>query len=318
MNRTARNERGVIAILSSLPSTLLFTSKATRFIACAFAFILAFPTTSPAQKDSVEINSKKLRTIAIISGVGYTGGLITLNHVWYENNERQSFRFFNDNAEWKQVDKIGHFASSYWLSEASSVLLNGCGVPARKSDIIGAVSGFLLTIPIEIFDGYSVGYGASAGDAVADAAGPLFFLSQKLLWNEVRLRPKFSFHRTGYAPLRPELLGDNLLSETVKDYNGQTFWLSVDVDKFTAFPEWLNIAFGYGAQDMIYARDHENKAAGFDPFRQYYIAVDFDLTAIKTRSKVVRTLLYIVNTVRLPGPAVEFSRHGGKFHAFYF
>lgn len=271
-----------------------------------------------AQRDSASTDAKKLRTLAIVSGAGYTAGLITLNHVWYKDTERQSFRFFNDNAEWKQMDKAGHFFASFHLSMVSSRALESCRVPVRKADLYGAVAGLLLTLPIEVFDGYSDGYGASAGDVVADAAGPLFFLGQKLAWGEVRVHPKFSFQRTGYAQLRPSLLGDNLLSEVVKDYNGQTYWLSFDIDKFMAFPKWLNLAAGYGAHGMIYGRDRENELNGFSPYRQYYLAVDVDLTSIKTRSRVLKTLLYVVNHVRLPAPALEISRRGTKFHPFYF
>src|SRR5690606_10807242 len=130
--------------------------------------------------------------------------------IWYSNNDRQSFRFFNDNAEWKQCDKAGHVLSSYVLSDLSSTLLRGAGVPPKKSDVYGALTGLMLTLPIEVLDGYSSGYGASVGDAVEDAAGSALFLGQKLLWREIRVQPKFSFHRTRFAPLRPELLGDNL------------------------------------------------------------------------------------------------------------
>lgn len=271
-----------------------------------------------AQHDSTYVDRKKLNTLIAVSGVGYTAGLLALNHVWYKNTERQSFRFFNDNAEWKQVDKAGHFFASYWLSDLGSRALRSCGVPGRRPDVAGALTGFLLTVPIEILDGYSDGYGASVGDVVADAAGPAFFLGQQLLWQENRIRPKFSFHRTRYAPLRPSLLGDDLFSEIVKDYNGQTYWLSVDIDKFTPFPKWLNLAVGYGAEDMIYARDHENRVEGLDPYRQYYLAIDIDLTSVESRSKWVRALLYVLNTVRLPAPALSFSRHGSKFRPFYF
>lgn len=276
------------------------------------------PATSRAQTDTTSLNKKKLRTLLITSGVAYAGGIATLNHIWYSNNDRQSFRFFNDNAEWKQCDKAGHVLSSYVLSDLSSTLLRGAGVPPKKSDVYGALTGLMLTLPIEVLDGYSSGYGASVGDAVADAAGSALFLGQKLLWREIRVQPKFSFHRTRFAPLRPELLGDNLLSEIVKDYNGQTYWLSLDIDKFTTFPKWLNFAVGYGAEEMVYARDHENTAAGFIPFRQFYVAVDIDLSSIQTRSKALKMLLYVINIVRLPAPALEFSPRGSRFHAFYF
>lgn len=270
-----------------------------------------------AQSDSSGVDHQRLRNMAIASAVGYTAGLATLNYVWYKDTERQSFRFFNDNAEWKQVDKAGHFYASFHLSDLSSRALRHAGVAERRADVVGALSGFMLTLPIEIFDGYSSGYGASTGDLVADAAGPALFLAQRFLWNEIRVQPKFSFHQTSYPPLRPSLLGDNRLSEIVKDYNGQTYWLSFDIDKFTAFPRWLNIAIGYGAHDMVFARDQQNHLNGYHPYRQYYLALDFDLTAIETRSKWVKALLYALNTVRLPAPAVELSRGRTKFHPFY-
>lgn len=293
-------------------------SSAVKALLLCFVTLFSL-TLSPAsaQSDSSTVNKKKLRTIAVVSGVAYTAGLATLNHVWYKDTERQSFRFFNDNAEWKQVDKAGHFFASFYLSDLSSRALASCNVGEQKADLIGALSGLMLTLPIEIFDGFSDGYGASAGDLVADAAGPAFFLAQKFTWQEIRINPKFSFRRTGYPPLRPELLGDNLLSEVVKDYNGQTYWLSFDMDKFVAFPRWLNIAVGYGAHDMIFARDGQNLERGYDPYRQYYLALDVDLTAIRSRSKWVKALLYALNTVRLPAPALEFSRNGTKFHPFY-
>jgi len=281
------------------------------------AFIIAGGLAAQAQSDST-LNRKKLKKLVVAGGLGYTAGVLTLNSVWYKNTDRQPFRFFNDNAEWKQVDKAGHFFASFYLSDLSARAIKHCQVKSRKANLLGALSGFLLTLPIEIMDGYSDGYGASAGDLLADAAGPAFFLGQQLVWNEIRIHPKFSFHRTGYPPLRPALLGDDLLSEIVKDYNGQTYWLSFDIDKFTPFPKWLNVGLGYGAHNMVYARDGQNQRMGFTPIRQYYVALDFDLTAIKTRSKWVKTLLYVANAIKLPSPSLEFSSKGSKFYPFYF
>ncbi|HEY9489548.1 MAG TPA: hypothetical protein VIQ51_14495, partial [Chryseosolibacter sp.] len=58
-----------------------------------------------AQQDSSIVDKKKITTLIIASGAGYTAGLATLNHLWYKNTDRQPFRFFNDNTEWKQMDK---------------------------------------------------------------------------------------------------------------------------------------------------------------------------------------------------------------------
>jgi hypothetical protein len=292
-----------------------------RGFGTASAFLLVFLFVSvvcQAQlRDSV-VSKKRLRTFTLVSASAYGVTLAGLNHLWYQHAPRQSFHFFNDDAEWKQVDKLGHLYSSFYLSYATSRGLQWSHVPVRKSDLIGAMAGFLVLVPVEVFDGFSAAYGASAGDLVADAAGASLFLGQKLLWNEVRLIPKFSYHPTGYAANRPDLLGDSPTSRLIKDYNGQTYWLAADMDKFIRFPKWLNLAAGYGAQGMVYARDAQNTNAGYSPYRQYYLAIDLDLSAIKTRSKFVKSLIFVASMIRLPAPALEFNRNKVVFHPLYF
>jgi hypothetical protein len=287
--------------------------------AACLALLLLSVTVVPAQEsDSVPVHRKRLNTLLIGGGATYGITLVGLNELWYKGNGREAFHFFNDNAEWKQVDKIGHFYSSFYLTYATARALRWAHVPARKADLAAALTGFMLLVPVEIFDGFSPAYGASVGDLVADAAGPALYMGQMLAWNEVRIVPKFSFHRTHYAPLRPNVLGSDLTGEILKDYNGQTHWLSIDMDKFMPFPKWLNLAVGYGADGMVSARDDQNREAGYNPVRQYYFALDFDLTAIRTRSKAVKTLIFIANMIRLPAPAIEFSRNGTRAYAFYF
>ncbi len=282
-------------------------------------FLIFAPFLLHAQADStsgLHVNKKGLRRAVIGSTAVYGISLVGLHHLWYRNSESQSFRFFNDNAEWKQVDKIGHAFSSFYLSYGVSRGLTHYHVPERKSDLIGAITAFGVMLPIEIFDGHSAAYGASSGDLLANATGALLYLGQKRMWNEVRIAPKFSFHFTDYADLRPDLLGKGG-EQILKDYNGQTYWLSFDMDKFCRFPKWLNLAVGYGADGMIYARDEQHPQDA-QPYRQYYIGLDFDPGAIRTRSKAVKTLLFIAGMIRLPAPALEFSSRGTKFHAFYY
>ena len=91
------------------------------------------------------------------------------------------------------------------------------------------------------------------------------------------------------------------------------------MDKFIRFPQWLNLAVGYGAEGMIYARDHQNIDAGYPmPYRQYYLSVDFDLRAIKSRSRFVNGLIFVASMIKLPAPALEFSKKGAKLHVLYF
>jgi hypothetical protein len=265
-----------------------------------------------------QVNKKRLRAFTLISTAGYGATLVGLSQLWYKDAGYQSFRFFNDNTEWKQIDKLGHFTSAFYLSYGAQRAYQWCGIKKKKADMLGALTGFAVLLPIEVLDGFSDAYGASTGDLLANGAGSLLFYGQQSLWNEIRIYPKFSFHSTVYSDIRPNVLGDEPLSRILKDYNGQTYWLAFDMDRFIRFPKWLNIAAGYGAHEMVYARDWQNNEAGYSPYRQYYLSLDFDLTGIKTKSRVLNTLLFLVNVIKLPAPALELSKKGVRFHPAYF
>lgn len=302
-------------MVESRPAAQFFSCHAPLFL---LLFYFLHSNATAQSQDSVTINKKRLTTLVVGASASYGATLVALNYLWYQNTERQSFQFFNDNAEWKQADKLGHFYSSFYFSYGTSQALLWCNVPVKKADLTGALTGFLIMMPVEIMDGFSEAYGASVGDLLANAAGSSFFLGQKRLWNEVRILPKYSFHRTSFAGVRPAVLGENTINEFFKDYNGQTQWLSVDMDKFMSFPRWLNVAAGYGAQDMLFARDNENRLAGYDAYRQYYLSIDFDLTSIRTHSKVLKTLIFFGSMIKIPAPAMEFSRKGIRLRALYF
>ena len=265
-----------------------------------------------------QVNKRRLKTVIIGSGVAYTGSMIALSSVWYSQYDKEPFHFFNDAHEWKQMDKMGHFYSAFQLSSICSRTLQWSGLPNKKSDLAGTLTSFAIISSIEVLDGFSAGYGASVSDLAANAFGAGFYFGQQLAWKEVRIYPKYSFHRTSYAQQRPETLGNGFFEEVIKDYNGQTYWFSFDIDKFLRFPKWLNLSLGYGAQGMLYANDANNVNQNFMPYRQYFIGIDFDLTAIKSRSKLINSLVYVANMIKLPAPALEISQGKVKGHLFYF
>lgn len=284
---------------------------------CRIVFFILLSGVASGQDSSANFRSPKKLIIA--TGIAYTASLTALSKMWYSQSPRQSFTFFNDWHQWKQVDKAGHFFSAFHLAAGSSQILKHYNVSQSKADAWGAATGFLLLLPIEILDGFSAGYGASLPDVAANFSGSAFYYLQARLWNEVRLQPKFSFMRTPYPALRDDnTLGKGLLSEVLKDYNGQTYWLSVNMDRFIHFPKWLNLAIGYGATGMVYAIDEQNKIAGYHAYRQFYLGLDFDLSHIKSNSGILNTLLFIINTIKLPAPAIVFSSSGNKWYWLMF
>lgn len=270
-------------------------------------------------QDSTQVFKKRKTILFASSAAAYTGSMIVLNNVWYSQYERQPFQFFNDAAEWHQMDKLGHTYSAFHITSGYSRIIQWSGVDEKKSDRIAALTSFGVMASIEVLDGFSEGYGASVSDLVANSAGIGLYWGQKALWKEVRIHPKFSFRRTDFSAMRPAVLGATLPEQILKDYNGQSQWLSFDLDKFNdRFPAWLNIAVGCGTEGMIYAHPTENQNFGLTPYRQFYLSLDFDVTALQTRSKAVKTLLFVVNMIKLPAPTLELSNKKLKGHFFYF
>src|SRR5688500_8279442 len=130
------------------------TMKLNKFIVVISISIPSFAFAQPLQ-DSVVVNKKRLSTFVIGSSIAYGATLVGLNELWYKDSQHQSFQFFNDNAEWKQVDKIGHVYSSFYFSYGLSRALQWCDVKPRKADLTAVLTGFLVMVPIEIMDGYS-------------------------------------------------------------------------------------------------------------------------------------------------------------------
>ncbi|GAB3258377.1 DUF2279 domain-containing protein [Larkinella harenae] len=264
----------------------------------------------------------RLRGLIIGETVAYGATLYGLSRAWY-NNPLTNFTFFNDNHEWLQIDKVGHMLTAYQIARVSAEAYQWAGLSDRKAALYAGLTGIIFQTPIEILDGFSPEYGFSYGDMIANVVGPALYTGQYLAWGELRIQPKFSFHHTPLAKERPNLLGKQWYERWLKDYNGQAYWLSVNPSLFgsreSKFPKWLNIAVGYGIHDMVSAEFDKSVEMGFRPYRQYYLSLDVDFTRIKTRSKALKTVFFLLNTLKMPAPTLEYNgRNGFRFHALYF
>ena len=276
-------------------------------------------------KPSDSLNLKRQNTVVITESILATGTLIGLNEVWYANYPKSDFHFINDNSEWLQMDKAGHLFSSYHLGRFGAEMLQWSGTSKKNQVLYGAGLGFAFLTAVEVMDGYSAEWGASSGDIIANAAGTALYVSQELIWQEQRIIPKFSFHTTKYASFRPSVLGSSFSEQILKDYNGQTYWLSINLNSFakdSKIPKWLNVALGYGAEGMITGNKEDvlpNTAYNPKRFRQLYLSLDVDLKKIKTNSHFLKTVFSILNTVKIPAPTIEFVHFNDiKYHFIYF
>ena len=149
------------------------------------------------------------------------------------------------------------------------------------------------------------------------------YVSHELLLKEQRITPKFSFHTTQYANQRPDKLGNSLNEQILKDYNGQTYWLTYSPIKKK---KWIGLALGYSASGMVGGDDNvwvdKNNVvqdyAYIPRYRQYFLSLDIDFTQIPTKSSTLKTVFLILNGIKIPAPAIELSRGKLQGHWIYF
>lgn len=280
-------------------------------------------------------NKKRAKLVVLANVAGFGGMLVGLNAAWYSKFPRSGFHFFNDYAEWLQLDKAGHAFSAYNGSRASMELWRWAGLPRKKSIWVGGLSGVAYETVIETLDGFSSEYGFSISDYAANLIGSAMFVSQELGWDEQRIKLKFSFHKKNYGENGLDARADKIYGKTeierfLKDYNAQSYWLSANIHSFfpeSEIPGWLSLAVGYGAEGMFGARSNiavdKTGTVVFDRsdvkrYRQWYFSPDVDFTKIKTGKKGLKVLFFVLSALKFPAPTLEYSNGGFKGHWIVF
>lgn len=291
-----------------------FSWKIGKLLCFVFISFSCFSQSSINQflKPSDSLNNSRRKAVYITEGAVLGATLIGLNQLWYKDYKKSKFHFINDNDEWLQMDKVGHMYSSYHLGRVGAEALAWSGASKKEQLIYGSTLGLGFLTVVEVFDGFSAEWGASSGDIFANVSGTALYVSQELLWNEQRITPKFSYHKTDFPSLRPNTLGENSLEQILKDYNGQNYWLSFNIYSFTKLefvPKWLNLAMGYGGSGMLFGTQKDALANGYiqNEYRQFYLSLDVDLTKIETKSHFLKTIFSVFNTIKIPAPTLQLN-----------
>jgi Predicted periplasmic lipoprotein (DUF2279) len=284
--------------------------------------------------DSNVPNKKRLWLVGGTQAGLWIGSFIALNQLWYNDYPHSSFHFFNDNKEWNQMDKLGHVFTTFLVSNVSNKMWRWAGLSHKKSVIYGAIGGIAYQSIIEIQDGFSEEWGFSLGDMGANLIGAAFFVAQELTWEEKRIRLKLSFLYHDYPDdvktRYEDLFGTGFVERYIKDYNSQTYWLSVNPSTFfrkSTFPKWLNIAVGYSSDLMLGGTENtwtDEHGVYIDRtdiprIRRFYLAPDVDFTRIPTKSKFLKHLFLLMGGVKIPAPTLELNSQGDfRAHWLYF
>lgn len=275
------------------------------------------------QNDSNNIYLKRKIIVNSAVGISYGSSLIYLNQIWYKPYRSSNFHFFDDNAEWAKMDKCGHFFTTYYVAKYLNKIYQYAGY--KQSIWIAAGIAWTYLLNIEIMDGFSSGWGFSPGDFTANTLGTSIFLLQEYLLKDF-FTIKFSYWPTHYPKYNPVLLGKTYYEEIIKDYNGQTYWLSISpFYRWKKNMEWLCLSIGYGIDGFIGATNNwvfkNNQYFDYNYItrqHQLYLSIDIDLSKIKTNKQWINKALKAINWIKIPAPALEYKGKNIYFRPLLF
>ncbi|MDB3906643.1 YfiM family protein [Crocinitomicaceae bacterium] len=255
----------------------------------------------------------KNRIIGVSSSVGsvWAGSMIALQTVWYADGSNGSFQFFDDSRNWLQMDKIGHVYTAYQLNGLTSDLYQWSGVNQKTSTWIGFGVSMGYQTTLEVLDGFSGEWGWSWADFASNMVGSSLYTAQELLWKEQRILPKFSYSPSPFAEIRPEVLGSSFTESLLKDYNGQTYWLSFSPARFlknSKIPKWACFSFGYSAHEKLVGSEptYLDASTGitYNEQREFLFSLDIDFSQIPIKRPWLKAIVKQLNYLKIPFPTV--------------
>lgn len=256
------------------------------------------------------------RLIGTSVGIGsfWSGSMIGLSQVWYSEVDKEPWHTFDDSRNWLQMDKAGHFYISHKITQFCRDKYVWSGVDNKTSTWIGAGISIGYQTTFEFFDAYSAEWGFSWSDVAANTLGTLSYSAQSLIWEEERIIPKFSYAPTDYAAIRPEVLGSTFSESLLKDYNGQTYWLSFSPATFfkdSKIPKWACISFGYSVDGKLKgdAEVYADASSGtiYQSQREFLLSLDIDFSRLPIKRPWLKAVVKQLNYVKIPFPALRLS-----------
>lgn len=270
---------------------------------------------------------KKAKGFLISLGIMYPLYVFFLYWLWYSEGTNNGFHLFDDTAEWLQMDKVGHFVVHFQWALMPAYIFCWAGYSTKQSALYSFWVSIFILMPVEVMDGFSAAWGFSWGDVIANVLGSLFAYLQLSGFGKAVAIAKYSYHTTALALVRPDMFGTGYIQNSLKDYNGQTYWLTIDINAIAGrkiLPNWLLLSIGYSGEDMYGGHDNvwtDKQGVTHDyshvaRYRQWYLSFDINFTPL-IKNKVLQRVFYGLNIFKIPFPAIEFSERGVQFYWLY-
>ena len=264
------------------------------------------------QSDSLKVNKKRVFIVGSSLAGALGGSYLYVQNSWW--SEKQEPFHFDDGADLTyalNVDKVGHFMGGLEAADVFSSSMKWAGMQEEQALWYGAAFGSGLQLAIEMKDAYAPYWGFSKWDLALGSAGSLFPVAQYYNDDLKAINFKFSYYKQSdiYWELDRQRGKEPNKYAWQDDYPNQTYWLSVDVNHFTetcCWPDWLNLAIGFGLDDTQYLNENNTKMGGNN---EWYIALDYDIPKMlkKWNSPTGKKVKHWLNYIHLPAPTIRIS-----------
>ena len=264
------------------------------------------------QSDSLKLNKKRVFIVGSSLAGALGGSYLYVQNSWW--SEKQEPFHFDDGADLTyalNVDKVGHFMGGLEAADVFSSSMKWAGMQEEQALWYGAAFGSGLQLAIEMKDAYAPYWGFSKWDLALGSAGSLFPVAQYYNDDLKAINFKFSYYKQSdiYWELDRQRGKEPNKYAWQDDYPNQTYWLSVDVNHFTetcCWPDWLNLAIGFGLDDTQYLNENNTKMGGNN---EWYLALDYDIPKMlkKWNSPTGKKVKHWLNYIHLPAPTIRIS-----------
>jgi hypothetical protein len=272
----------------------------------------------PTSIDQPALSPKKLwifnrKTLALGGTLAFSVPIVMLEYQWWWRSDFKSRKhsFVVDNEGWFEdyslgVDKCGHFFTSYLYFRTFYDLMKWADYSETTSLITAFTVPAAHAISIELCDGFSK-YGFSFYDLTANFLGMGYAFAQIKVPYLQNFNFKWSYYKTPIG-----FIGDD--RGVAADYTGHTYWLSINMKNVLPeaaaqyWPNYLNLAVGYGAKNVSIGEDLSQKK------HKFAIALDYNLSAISIANDTWAMLVRFADKFHYPAPGIK-AYAGGKTEA---
>lgn len=230
---------------------------------------LQVPTSFTLKEHPKRIEKNEIDYLKVGAIAGVTVGAFWWLHNYQANawwkDQRGPFHFADDWEYAMFADKLGHFFDGAFVQTLYQGAFEWAGFRKTTSVWIGAGFSILYMTDIEIEDGFATTWGFSPGDQLFNVAGAMYPVAQHYFEPLKNYNMKWSYYPS------EELTSGNKHGAFLDDYNGQTYWLTVDVHNLLPkkakkfWPQVIDIVFGYGVEHYTdFDKRYQNWYFGFD------------------------------------------------------